>query len=488
MEMIVPNHKHITIINTNVGSLGQNNKLTDGNRIVRRKLVDSMTEARAKYASDHVVVLVQESGAYDVELPQPFGLPVATDEKVNFGKKVGGKRGVCIYASWSQVKPFEIDHLINEVCAVTAPFKNNKGDKSEALIINVYRNISKGFRRTVDQTVEAVHKLIDKAKSQNISQFIICGDFNSVSSNIGKGAVELFHPEWFHQANENAARKYIDKALSNMPNSGILEIKPTCENITSSGHLGHKCAVIFIGRMPAGGRPDLKEIVSISRIRKEARKCNPRFENFDQQSTEGLKGMAQEITTIILDIMDRSKVSFKPTGNHTNRVTLIKDLIEQEDQVLTRHDASEKLYKVVDTLKKSRNFDTAIEDDRPPLTEIAQTLIDKLRDLYPGDPLETLRIVYKRFPLTSECHFGTLPTRNEIGNIMLQTSNSGATDYLGMSLKMTKTVFSQNPKLKNRMRDICVGCIQTGYFPEVWTTDQISFLYKNKGSRSDPTK
>lgn len=115
--------------------------------------------------------------------------------------------------------------------------------------------------------------------------------------------------------------------------------------------------------------------------------------------------------------------------------------------------------------------------------------------------MEILRIVNKRFPIprsspsaekdttiTGTCRFGTLPTPNEIGNIMMQTSNSGATDYLGMSLKMTKLIFSQNEKMKNRMRDICVGCIQTGFFPEIWTVDQIFFLYKNKGKKSDPTK
>lgn len=482
-----PTHKRIIVINMNVGSLGQNEKLTEGNRVVRRNVIDSVAEARAKFSTDHVIICVQECGAYDVELPRPFGLPVATDEHVTFGRFIGGKRGACIYASWPQVKPVDPVDDINEICAVTAPFKNNKGDSSTVLIINVYRNISKDFRRTLDQTVQSIHALIEKAKRNNISQFMICGDFNSVAINIGKDSFEHLHPLWFHQANPNTARKRIDKAFTNMPNSGILEVKRTCENINSSEPLGHKCVVLFIGRAPTESLPAPTEIVALRKVKKNSKVFTPYFKDFNNLTIEGLRGMAQEMTDMILSILGESKITCRPNRSSA-RATLIKDLMDQENDVLTRLDASEKLYKFVDTLKKGQTFDSESEAERPPIGTIADTLIVKLRELYPGDPLVIQNIVEKRFSTPLNGSFGTMLNLGDISSTMLQTSNSGARDYLGMSLKMTKLIFSYNEKLKNRMRDICVGCISVGYFPEIWTVDQISFLYKNKGKRSDPTK
>lgn len=261
------------------------------------------------------------------------------------------------------------------------------------------------------------------------------------------------------------------------------------ENVTQGDtNLGHKSVVFFIGKVPNESRPDPTDIVSLSRMKKVAKKLNPTFRDYDNLTVDGLRGMAQELTNIITSMMDNCTVNCRPRIGGSNRAALIKDLMEQEDDVITRLKASDRLYKFVDSIKKGQSFDCKIDEERPPLGEIADTLTTKLKELYPGDSNEITRIVEKRFPLGANGYFGIIPTPNKIGNIMLETSNSGAQDYLGMSLKMTKLIFSQNTKLKNRMRDICVGCIHTGFFPEIWTIDQISFLYKNKGLRSDPTK
>lgn len=67
---------------------------------------------------------------------------------------------------------------------------------------------------------------------------------------------------------------------------------------------------------------------------------------------------------------------------------------------------------------------------------------------------------------------------------VLSTSNSGAKDVLKLSLKETKLFLSSNVFLR-QYRDICLRSLTVGYFPACWRRDQIHFIYKNKGERSD---
>lgn len=70
--------------------------------------------------------------------------------------------------------------------------------------------------------------------------------------------------------------------------------------------------------------------------------------------------------------------------------------------------------------------------------------------------------------------------------VLLSTSDSGARDYMNLSLKITKAVMRNNPGIRDQFRKICEGCLRVGYFPAIWCRDQISFLWKNKGEKSDP--
>lgn len=169
------------------------------------------------------------------------------------------------------------------------------------------------------------------------------------------------------------------------------------------------------------------------------------------------------------------------------KIALINHINEQDEEVLTRADAAERLYKFVAMVKKGARFDSSGDKDKPPLKDLGDTLVVKLRDLYEGDKELISEIVHRKFPVNQDGHI-RLPCTQEFPGIMLETSNSGARDYLGHSLKFTKTVLLANKKLRNRMRDIFEGCLVIGHFPEIWTKDQISFLYKNKGDRKDATK
>lgn len=257
-------NKYIIAINTNVGSLGQNDNLSDNNRATRRRLADLVTEVRSKYASDDVVLCIQECGTYECELPPHFKGPISTDEQVSFGRKVGGKRGVATYATSRFTHAFPASDEKHEICAVVSYFKNSKGGVSKALIVNVYRNISKDYKRSVNDTITAIRSLIKKAANEGVGQVIIVGDFNATNIQIDLGTFELLHKAWFHRANDSTETKYNDKAFTNMPNCGFLEIKPSCENVGSED-LGHKCAVLFLGKKPNESQSVTQELISVKK-------------------------------------------------------------------------------------------------------------------------------------------------------------------------------------------------------------------------------
>lgn len=78
----------------------------------------------------------------------------------------------------------------------------------------------------------------------------------------------------------------------------------------------------------------------------------------------------------------------------------------------------------------------------------------------------------------------TTRSLNDFRKIICSTSNSGAIDFMGLSLKMTK-VLLKNKKFLLRIREIFTLALENGSFPTCWKNDEISFLYKNKGSRLD---
>lgn len=122
---------------------------------------------------------------------------------------------------------------------------------------------------------------------------------------------------------------------------------------------------------------------------------------------------------------------------------------------------------------------------KPPIQETGGTLVKKLSELYVADRQVVNRLLGKIFPVDFN-NIGLWHESTEaFKTLILSTSNSGAKDAKGLSLKLTKVMFQECWALVKQFHNISGACLKLGYFPKVWTFDTISFLYKNKGDRMD---
>lgn len=164
--------KHFLIACTNVGSLGCNSNLKEHNIKVRRKLTDTISVIRRKYSSDNIALCVQECGYFDVSLRPHFDLPLADDSHVTFGANDNGVRGVASYAMRGDCKSLMINDTTNEICTISACFRSSRGRLKKVGIINCYRNISKDYERSLEQTKAAITKHINALAAIDIKQFV----------------------------------------------------------------------------------------------------------------------------------------------------------------------------------------------------------------------------------------------------------------------------------------------------------------------------
>lgn len=118
------------------------------------------------------------------------------------------------------------------------------------------------------------------------------------------------------------------------------------------------------------------------------------------------------------------------------------------------------------------------------LKEKGEKLQKKLKNLNETDIEPGKNIVKRLYEKSQNVSCLWAKDLKDFGNIVCSTSNSGALDYTGTSLKMTKAIL-KNRRFLRRYRLICTLALTNGAFPTVWKKDEISFLYKNKGSRSD---
>lgn len=220
---------------------------------MRQKLTDSISSIRKKYKSDNLALCVQESGHYDVSLRPHFDLPITCDRQVTFGRNDNGVRGVVTYGVGGACRAFDYPDQTNEICTIIANFKSSRGRSKSVAILNCYRNISRNYERSVDQTKAAILKILVELEKIDIKQFVIVGDFNCTSFVFDdKGARELTHPSWYHQANTSSAKHKIDKCFTNVSDAGILTVLESCENVAGP-MLGHKMCAIYLGK-PIGHR------------------------------------------------------------------------------------------------------------------------------------------------------------------------------------------------------------------------------------------
>lgn len=399
-----------------------------------------VTAVREKYKADDIALCVQECVSYDWHLRPHFFEPINTDEHVTFGKDDGGKRGVATYycGNTTTVAVNGIDTK-NEIVTVIGSFLNNRRKVTKVGIINCYRNISKNYERTVKETKEAINRIIDHLVSINVGQFVICGDFNAVDFRFAeKGAHELWHPDWFHQSNEKTAKHKINKAFTNMQNAGILEVRESCENVDAG--FGHKCCVMYVGKRPIANEKETKEVAKIGDIKKISAAYTPSFRFQELLSPELIESAAVELTDMFVEIKNRGTKTCAVKTRHKNAI-MISLLDKYDSDIISKQSAAKEYYAFVEGVKKGFSYQSADALGKPPIQETGGTLVKKLSELYVADRQVVNRLLGKIFPVDFN-NIGLWHESTEaFKTLILSTSNSGAKDAKGLSLKLTKVMF-----------------------------------------------
>lgn len=439
------------ITTTNVGSLGPDEfeDLKPENIIVRHQLYDSI--AKICNEVDAVDILaIQECRTFKFE-PKPFfDLPTADSSQVSWGAGSGGTRGTCIYAGNDCTK-IDLNDDKHEACAVKFCYKDSNRKNRQAVLINVYRNQSKDFTRTVAETVKFISSAINKIRyDHGIGKVVVVGDFNSTSITV-PGLREYTHGDMFHKANKNAGKKFIDKIFSNISDVEIVSILPTCENKHNqpgSEELGHKVITIRVGK-PAN--PQKTEITSVrySTLKKIVANHSPKFNDLglgpDTRNNQlALERHCLDFTNLLVHLT--AKATSKKTIDRRRgpKINLVQHVNSHGDKVLSVKEAAKEVYNLVGFMKTG--LDTPTDKKKPELIEFKNHLQEKLRNLNEGDFSRAKAIIDQAYANVKKSEL-KLPGRRKLKKIMMSTSSSGAKDHYGISLRVTKVFLGYNRKI-----------------------------------------
>lgn len=329
----------------------------------------------------------------------------------------------------------------------------------------------------------------------DVRKMIITGDFNSDEAVfLKRGFRELKSNRNFHQHTSDSSRKFIDRIFVNFSDVGFLDVLPSVEKRAEKDErLGHKVAILWIGSRPDKVKEDMVNICSFKKLRKEI-KTKPIF-------SESLSKMFQNNTDIELKkrIMDEMCAEFvkrmqeyrdRATKSVRKKVTHVDHIMAGEIEKIEQQNACGKkpeknFYKYVGNLKNG--LIDSNDKTKPSCEKLTEKLNNKLEKLNKCDYEKAYSILDSLYDEKDRVDFEKRWGDNlrEFRRAVLSTSNSGAHDAHGLSLKHTKVFLSNNTFLK-RFKEIVFNLFEIGYMPADWKKDNIHFIFKNKGLREDP--
>ena len=485
--------KPTIIVSTNTGSLGKSTtECSQSNKKVRSKLSDTLLKVSSLFGVVQLLLL-QESGGYDHRIPPVFDKnPISSNENYSLrgGRGDSKKRGVITFSDiWG--KDFLHLDIEHEICTTISSYRNKRNKDIKFATLNLYRNIS-CFESSESDIKKAIFNITDRLrKNEGVRKFLITGDFNSEKFVLGKDFRELTHHSWYHQHNKHSAKTKIDKAFTNLPadSCGILEILPSTENVeqTEDQALGHKVAVFWVGVKPVKNRKKAARMVSLKILKDIVKNARPNFVDIDERhdnvnSTQFLDKVASDFSDEILKLVNMAKINARLKVNP--RAILIANLEGKGKAMVHCSKTIAPLYKYMSKVKSGMGDTEA--GVKPTLSNLCKKLEDKLYDLIPANWTVARGMVEILFPKNTEKK-GIWPGSIEkFQKMLMSVSNSGALDFMGISLRMTKICFSRNILIVRRYKTIAEMAFKLGYFPKCWKIDQIGFIYKRKGSRMDP--
>lgn len=129
-------------------------------------------------------------------------------------------------------------------------------------------------------------------------------------------------------------------------------------------------------------------------------------------------------------------------------------------------------------------LEDGFDASKPKPEELVGKLNKKLAGVNKANLEKGKKLLDEIYGEQNKCKIRWQENLRDYRRAVLSTSNSGAEDAHGMSLKTTKQFLSNN-KFLRRFREITDTIFEVGFMPEVWKIDNIHFLYKRKGERTD---
>ena len=481
--------KTILVAAANVGSLGTDAaNPSAANTAVRKNLVDTISRIGRDFGP-LAALCVQEVGNFETRLPPYFlSPPQHHDGHVRYGADSGGRRGVAIYAATEASTASQIDDK-NELCGTTVSYINAKRKIVKIALVCIYRNQHGTFKRTISETKDAILKMAHQLLNDGAANAVIMGDFNC--SNIAfPGFREIIHPELMHQHNAASAPTRIDKIFvsQHFQNCGILTVYPSVENLQptfENRNLGHRVPLIYIGRDPRVAAADEKiEIVSMKKVKKAAKNIDTNSlpsHKVNEHCSKYTNKMAEALNQLIADVFRscRVKISKKKMSNN---FILVDALERQADASAGKADRWNDLYRFHALVKGGLEEKIT---DAPKITEHAEKLELKLRELYIADQRLSAEIADKLYPVRHDVRAQWVENKKAFKKLVLSTSNSGAKDDADISLKLLRAVLARSAAVRDYLQQVCRRCLKIGLVPDVWKQDLLYPLYKRSGKTSD---
>ena len=246
---------------------------------------------------------------------------------------------------------------------------------------------------------------------------------------------------------------------------------------------GHKAGLFWIGLKPKPPAKRKIKVVSLKRLKVIASEYKEDFidDRKAENSTdeEHIEKMASDISKKATELAKKAEVTII-AGKQKNDHVLLRAVEMDADTNYKAKTPYKPLYRMVARVKEGCS-DEAANSRKPSNKDFQDKLGKKLEKLNVADRELLDRQIKEVFPINLERRGVWERNFKKFKKLVLSTSNSGAMDYMGLSLRFTRIVLGHSSKVLDRFRLIAERCFEHGYFPHVWRQDQISFLYKNKG-------
>ena len=510
----------LIITAANVGSFGSYNpELKPENIKVRANTINFLTRVAKTYGKVDAF-LAQETNTDNYEnftfTPIFKKPPVATNKEATYGAGDGGKRGVAIWAN--QLEEFKqqdneiLERLpkddINEISTTILRYKNKKGRLIPIAILNCYRNQHRIYERSAEETKKAIMKICGFLRAQGVRSHLIAGDFNSQNFRLNNNYRELKNPKLYHKHNNQCQKTFIDKVFSNTLNAGILDVHPTLENINdlenqnqANSALGHKAYVLWAGSPPTKADSTNASICNPKNLRKQSKNCKEsdipkipepsnHYLNIIENHEEFIDHMSIQFNDLLKLLVKKASKTVKKTCGRRSDLVLWDHIEKTADY----QNACDRPWQALYAFTSSTKEDLNAEEDtsKPPLKDLVENLETKFKDLREEEkttdqsPSTMDEYIKKQFPINNTKEGTFYKCKKKFKSLILDVSNSGAKDRDGISLKQIKAILGSNSRIRDVYQNISEWCFIVGYFPKCWRNDDIFFIWKRKGKKSDP--